>query len=805
MKLAACLLISGISLYRIFPFQLGFSISITLIFIIVFIISLRFESLSKFGIWIACLAILGLGFSLITVSATRLNSERSVVRLVPLEGGKAICEGRVADSRRSIKGRRLIVDHLRCLEKDELVPAVGNLRLTISESPWYLKRPLAPGDIIRFRAGIRRPRDFKNFGRSSFETYCFSKGISAVGYSDPNWVVKVGCQRGLIDRVVYSWRGSVAAAATEGLGDTQELQLIRALVLGDRSGFDWGMIEGFRSLGIIHLLVVSGLHVAVLAGISWWSVILLGSLGSVIWGQRDMRSAASVISLMLIWAFVALTGFGTPAVRAGLIVTTYLGAILTRRAHDPWDSLALAAIVILLINPGAVFDISFQLTFAAVAGILVFARFLLRWNDQAGRLRKLLYTVANMGVVSAGASLGVFPLLAYHFEKIPTVGPVISILLSPIITVAIVPLSLVAALVTPLSASLGAEIFGLLSKPAWLFLKISEGLAGRLNWSVVEMGLNWWTILTFYGLIIIIIYGRRLYFRKIFISVAVVFLGLGLIMPYPFENSRGKLAVTFLDVGQGAAVVVRLPDGRVTLIDGGGIKGSHLDFGKSVLEPFLKKIGVEGVDRVIVTHPHPDHFKGLGYIAENFGPRVCMVGSYPKEGLSEEDASEWNTFLGRVEGAGINIEPLEPADWSEAGVEFSVYSPPTEIPAGWNVNDASGVIKIEFGEVSFLITGDIESAAEAYVVDNEFDLESTVLQVPHHGSASSSSDPFLDEVSPKYGVIQVGAFNKYGFPEEEVITRFAGRDIKLYRTDQDGAITFITDGQELKIFSTVSR
>lgn len=754
----------------------------------------------------ACLLILGIVLYRFFSPHFEFDYKKSIAGIVPPRGGRVICEGVVDGNQyESAITRKIILNDLWCRDGERMNPVTGKIRLTTGKPVWFFEKHLKEGDVVRFSSSIRMPSDFKNFNKGTLESYCFANGILTVGYVKPDWIIKIGRESGRFQSLISGWRDKVKGAAVKGMGDGPEYQIVRALVLGDKSGFSRDMMEDFKSLGIIHLLVVSGLHVAMLAAISWWLVLFFGLLVSALAGQRDMRTAASIISLILIWLFIALTGFGTPAVRAGLITTVYLGSIILKRPHDSWDCLALSAIIILIVSPRALFDISFQLTYAAVCGILVASKFMIRKRGDEKWPMRLSAIIGNMLIVSLGASVGVFPLLAYHFGKIPALSPLLSILFSPIVTIVIVPVALIAALATPVSAYAGAGLFALLTRPVRSFLWLSTRFAEGLSWSAfgVNIGLN--TVFVIYGVIIAILCWKRSRIYALLPLLPAILLITGYIMTYPLERTEGKLAVTFLDVGQGAAVVVRLPDGVTILIDGGGVKGSNLDLGKSVLEPFLKKIGVEKVDSLIVTHPHPDHFKGLAHIAEVFGPKTCMIGSYPENNLGEAEQSEWSTFLGRIERAGVSLDALSPKIWSSAGVNFKVYSPPEEIPEGWSVNDASIVTRIEFGDVSFLITGDIESAAERYLLDYESDLGSTVLQVPHHGSSTSSSALFLDEVSPSYGVIQVGAFNKFGFPNEDVMARLEERSIKLHRTDRDGAITFITDGDQLKVFSAVSR
>lgn len=731
--------------------------------------------------------------------------KNNILSLVPKEGGRILCEGRIerVDDYKSFQ--KFSISRLYCLKHDSLKPVAGKVLLTLKkiESP---EKVFLKNDIVRFRASIRRPRDFKNFNRSTNENFCLSHNIDAVGYiPNENWIVKLGAHENYLPEIIDRWRLSVEEGARTAAKNDDVFALIKALTLGDKKNLDSNLRENLQILGIVHLIVVSGLHVAVLAILVWWFIVLFASIFSPLMGQRDVRVAACMVTLLIVWLFVALTGFGTPAVRAGVLVTVYLSSILFRRVYSIWNSLSIAVILLVIINPHSIYDISFQLTFSAVIGIVVFSKYFFEINNDETFIKRMLLLIGNSFLVSVGASLAVYPLLSYHFGNIPAIGPVVNIVFAPIITFLVVPLAVAASITVPFSVSLAHCLFFLVRWPAQLFIYLSDRLAYYLEWSFVEFELSFYGTLTLYGFILTFIFWRRLIKRRLASVLAVVTLSLGLIMSIPLHSEKGKLSVTFLDVGQGASVVVKSPTGRVVIIDGGGVKGSDFDLGESVIAPYLERMDIEKVDRIIVTHPHPDHFMGLGYIAENYSPEKVVTGSFPEGDLADDDRAEWDIFLRRLKDAKVKIGILKTGLWHLDGVEFNVLSPPAEIPESWNVNDASGVIKITYGMHSFLITGDMEDRAEKHLVQNKADLESTVLQVPHHGSSTSSGAAFLKKAASEYAVIQVGAFNKYGFPNEEVLDRLEKYNIKTYRTDVDGAVKFITNGTELELITAEPR
>ena len=274
---------------------------------------------------------------------------------------------------------------------------------------------------------------------------------------------------------------------------------------------------------------------------------------------------------------------------------------------------------------------------------------------------------------------------------------------------------------------------------------------------------------------------------------------------------RGKLRVTFLDVGQGSSILVRFPDGKSMIVDGGGLTGSGFDVGEMVVAPYLWHEGISKIDWMLLTHAHPDHFKGLKFIAEEFKPDVFYWNGV-EPGEDEAELLDWAAFKKVAVARKVVIpeacHPCEGGDLVDAiksvrhpYVQF--LSPPSQIPSHWTLNDTSIATKITFGDFSFLLTGDIEAEAEDFVTKQlqvtparryfggSHDSRLTVLQVPHHGSSTSTTQGLLDAVRPSFAVIQAGENNRYGFPRADVLERLNKIGTKIYRTDQDGAVEFV--------------
>lgn len=258
-------------------------------------------------------------------------------------------------------------------------------------------------------------------------------------------------------------------------------------------------------------------------------------------------------------------------------------------------------------------------------------------------------------------------------------------------------------------------------------------------------------------------------------------------------ESSGKLAVHFIDVGQGDSSLIIFPSGETALIDGGGRDAS------SKVVSYLKNQGIKKIDYMVATHPHEDHIGGLPEVVRNFEiGKVYM----PRRTANTKIFEELLSVI-KDKGLKISVASGEQSIVESDGTLFSILGPLSDSYEG--TNNHSVVNKLSYGKVSVLFTGDIESLAESDLVRQGYDLKADVLKVPHHGSSSSSSDVFLDAVNPSYGVIQLGADNSYGHPHRETILKYGARNIELLRNDISGDIKLETDGVTVRFYSADSQ
>ncbi|MBI4224493.1 MAG: ComEC/Rec2 family competence protein [Deltaproteobacteria bacterium] len=538
--------------------------------------------------------------------------------LLPKGPGPYHCEGEILKEPQIFPEKIYLVVRLdQCAARPDWVwgEARGTVRL-------YLKGPdriFFRGERIRFRASFRPPSEFKNPGSFRARRYYLSTGIDALGsISDPRWVVALqGPDRGpsWLETLRHRLRRQILKADE---GDRSGLLL--ALLLGQRQNLSVTAVEAFRQTGTAHVLAISGLHVSLVALFFCLFFRLWSGLPPFSNSIRFLRFYPLLV-IVPVWAYVAGAGLPASAVRAGIMASLFLVGLSVWRKTDPLSIWALAAFLILVFEPFALFQAGFQLSFMAVLFMILFLRGRRHW-------------LFDLAAISFLALAGVGPLLLHHFNNVSGFGLLANIIILPMISFVLMPLVVLGWLFTGV---LGIPFDLLWEGGVWaagIVLKVNAVLAGYAESFIYHGAVSFWQLVCYYGAFFLLAWKRWVWKRRLVFFVpmmALVFWGGK--MPYD-----GKLRVTFVDVGQGDCAVVQIPNGKVWVIDGGGIRGSDWDVGRFVVAPYLWSRGIRQVHRLFLSHPHHDHFKGLGFLAEKFEPQVLYATG---DAAPEAEAEEW--------------------------------------------------------------------------------------------------------------------------------------------------------------------
>ncbi|MDY0219699.1 MAG: DNA internalization-related competence protein ComEC/Rec2 [Desulfobacterium sp.] len=688
--------------------------------------------------------------------------------------------------------------------------AVGRLRLSVySPFPEFLNS-LEFNDRVGFSTDPQRPRNFNNPGGFDYKRHLGLKGIYARGWAKGGSFVcfprPTECQfLSIVVNRVQDYRRQFVRHIGENVRDSDAAAVLAALVTGDRQGIDGDLKDVFSRTGANHILAISGLHLSIVALISFSLFTRLFSLLPPLVIPGTARKLAAVFTLAPLIFYAVLSGFSPSTQRALIMIVMVMTSLAIERQTDTLNALAAAFMIILLLWPGVLFSISFQLSFSAVLFILGGMAMVNRIkinadSDFAQSLPgRTVAGIAKFMAVSLFAILGTQPLVMHYFNQISFAGILTNLILIPGAGFMALPLGLSALFIHPFSMGLS----GLLVAVAGVLLGLCVGF---LRW-VSSFSTVWAHGVTpdpaeiscyylfFFGLFMVI---RGMKKRGAFAVVAALLLFSARESLVIFDRFFNKnMNVFVLDVGQGSAALIEAPKGQRVLIDGGGFsRFSTFDTGERIVAPFLWHRKILTLDAVVLTHPESDHMNGLIYILDNF--KVCRF-------IKNSQAGKWDnyqTLMAVVERRKIRVDlvpGLDSLDLGDARLEF-LY-PLGEIAE--NPNNNSIVSKVIHGEISVLFPGDILMDAEEKLVRARGSrLLSTVLVAPHHGSSSSSNDFFLDQVRPGSVVVSCGFENRYGFPHGNVVERYMSRGYNLFQTDFAGAVQIISTGSKCEILTS---
>lgn len=548
--------------------------------------------------------------------------------------------------------------------------------------------------------------------------------------------------------------------------------LVDALVIGRTADLDADLRERYARSGLAHILSISGLHVGFFAV---WLSLLLRLIGVT-------PRPRLVVATLAVFAYCWLIGFPAPATRAAVMLAADGVARWRQRVVAPRGTIALAALIVMLIDPWAIYSVGAWLSVAAIGAVI--------WADRAVTGPRALKLVAP----AIAATLVTAPITAFAFGTVAPIGVVANLVAIPLGAIA-VPGAIFALGLSVVLPALGAWLAAG-SGLVLALLDLVAGAAAAVPGGHVISAPGWPAALAWCALLHVSWWlwhsprHRWVLAARVALVVSVVSWG-SLLFRAPRDRD-GVLTVHFLDVGQGDATVLRTPAGHWVLIDGGP-RTPQGDAGRRVVLPFLRRRGASGLSLVVATHGDADHLGGLPAVIEALPPTVVLE---PGEPLGRPLYLE---FLADVERDRATWHPTRAGDRLELdGVTFLVLSPDSALMAQpLDVNEHGVVLLVSYGAIRLLFQADAGLPVEAHLAGHVGHVD--VLKVGHHGSRSATSDAWLDELGPVRAVISVGAHNTYGHPTPEVLERLGRHHVETLRTDRLGTITFTTDGHRAQL------
>lgn len=605
-------------------------------------------------------------------------------------------EGAISEPvERGLDKTRFYINILNLYTGDEAFPASGKLLLTVSEKDIGLKY----GDTIRLLARVKRPRNFHNPGGFDYERYLALKGIFATAYlKDFDGIIKTAEGLPSLKRWIEGIRDSIRENVFKSAGTTAPVLL--ALITGEQGEISRGIREEFSRVGTAHILAISGEHIGIIALASFALFLWLLKRSELIMLRANIYKAAAVLTIPAVVLYTLIAGSGFSIVRAGIMGGTLLVAVLVDRRRDIPSLIASAAFLILALEPQALFDISFQLSFASVISLAMAAPYLkMVYSRNAENYletgtssikHRIISWLAIPAAVSLAATIGTAPLVAYYFNRFSIVSPLSNLITVPLVGLIVVPLGLISSIFIPISQTVSDLLIKIDSQFLSLIIMLISRIAAIPMASLRVVTPNIFEISLFYLTVVLFIYrGKITGWKRFFYTVSAILIILESFYFFkPFFQK--ELRVTFLDVGQGESALVEFPGGKRMLIDGGGLPMSDFDIGERVLAPFLwhKKIG--RIDYMVLSHPNSDHYGGLPFILRNFN-----IGEVWESGV-EEKSEGYIEFKRAVrESGGIHKKVGDGDSLSINSVSVDVMNPPKDYKTNSDrdANNGSVVLK----------------------------------------------------------------------------------------------------------------
>jgi competence protein ComEC len=738
-------------------------------------------------------------------------------------------------------------------EEDTQRSVPGGVRLTVRWPDGEAASGFHCGERIRADVRLTQPEVYRDPGTWSRRDYLLDEGITATASVNADRMAVIApAKRGFACRIagfqqaasarILALPAAMTALPVSLRPSEDDAIMLAAMVTGDRTYLTHSLRVGFERTGSFHMLVVSGLHLAIVATLIFWIARRL----------RVPQLPATLMTIAASFAYALFTGFATPVQRSLWMVTLYLVGRLIYRERNVLNTIGFASLCLLAASPRSLFDSSLQMTLVAVVSIggvaapllastvhlylsatrglslvaldvklpprqaqfrvmlRMFARALARatqkwlgWGLFPWMIRFSLRCVEAL-VVSCIVELAMALPMAVYFHRITVFALPVNMLILPLLAVLLPAalLTLIASFVSTAVASIPAAFAAFLLHLGVRLVHAFGSIAAGDFRVPAPLSLQIAIFCVLLGLAVLL--ARRgnqtgAAWQRRFACMAMIGAAGVVVMPRPIDHPHDALLVEAIDVGQGDSLLVVTPDGKTMLVDGGGFGGGprqapqDFDIGEEVVSPVLWSRGIRHLDVVALSHAHSDHMGGLPRILRNFRPDELWVGNNPP-------IDAYKTMLDEAITLGVQLHTLRAGDSAAlGGTQVRVLAPLTNYQPGPEPsNDDSLVLHVSYQGTSVLLEGDAESPVEQGMLAEE-GLESTLLKVGHHGSITSTRPEFLARVAPQWAVISCGLHNRYGHPREEVLAELQSAHVRTFSTDINGATCFELDGKSVRI------
>ncbi len=731
-------------------------------------------------------------------SEGRLFKEQALLLNLAEKGGEHVFTGIVSKSPvPSVAGCKTQVFVYTVDSPEGSRPVMERLYMTFKGISWM---ELEPGASLRFAARLFEIRNFKTPGALDIENHWLIRGIKVRGICGSSQkLITVPSKSGApsvflwIELKIEKLRHRIMKSIFFSFEKEDERAIAMAILTGERAWFTDQLRDSFGVSGLGHLLAVSGLHMALVAIFSVTFVRLLLSLSQWVLLNMNVRMISCGTAIFSCLTYAAIAGFSPSSLRSFFMVLLIGVSLVFGRLASMKNSLALAAICLLLISPFYLFDISFQLSFFVVFFLIHFSDHLM---FSGSRLRR--WTKETMAL-SIAAFVFSSPLVAFYFQRFSILAVPLNFLAVPLTEFLLLPMLLMGLM--------PAICFPGLPNPFWnMGERAIEVLVKLSSFSTQIQGESSYIIPPSIGQICLVaaiflllpLCRRKVFLRGVVLVCIIALASLTGLRLYGNNTSKG-LCLHVPDVGQGLCQILQMPGGKVMVVDGGGL--GSIDVGRAVVGPYLRRLGIRRIDILAISHPEQDHMGGVPTLLRQFDIGQLWLGQDDNPSLGS-----WKETMEIARKRHIpvrrwirNARVVLPGDVS------ATILPCQGCQAIHSRNSRCVVFRIGYKTRHILLPGDIDKWREKRIASS-VSLVSDVLVVPHHGSRTSSSLPFLKAVSPGVAICPVGYHNRFHLPSKRVIERYERLDVPVFRTDVDGTIDVqISEDEKIQVSSFTGR
>ena len=658
---------------------------------------------------------------------------------------------------------------------------------------------LNKNDEIFFETKLKNFRNFQNPNNFNYERYMREKGFWGYAYVKGE-KIKIIYKAEIKTKHTQNIREKFSIFLDKNIKNKNTKSILKAITIGEKKEIDKNLREKFTKTGSSHLLAISGLHIGIIGFFSFVVALFFLKHLKILRDYAILRKTVLIFSILPILFYGTISGFSNPTQRAVIMAICFISGFILEKEYNVLNTLFLSAILILFINPYAIFSVSFQFSYIAVFFIIFGMKNFGFKTLQKTLFKRLSFKFLNFILVSFFAIMGTLPISMYYFHQFSTVGILSNIILIPLIGFFALPLSILSFLFLNISVKISTLLIILSGFFMDIAINVISFFANLPFPSINTIIPTIFEVMLFYMFFLLTMTllkntNKKKIFAFIFL-VSIIFFDVGFWTYYRFFNPN--LQVSIIDVKNGSASLIELPKtSKCILVDGGGFSNSNFDVGKNVIAPFLLGRKIKTIETIILSHPNADHLNGLLYIMKNFNVKKVISNN------EKTDILTYKEFLNIIEKENIQ-HPLFNSikrDFYENNVRFEIVHPRKNFLKKINknnridLNNNSIVIKLSYNNSSILITGDIEKKAEKDILKlNEKKIKSTILISPHHGSNTSSTLSFLKKVNPKIIIVSSGKNIERGIAKA-VFERYKKLGAKIYSTKDDGAI-FIKIGKK---------